>query len=62
MKAEDAEPAALCCAFCERSADEVHQLTRSAVNESVAICDRCVREFSRQRPPEPEAVVGPEPA
>jgi ClpX C4-type zinc finger len=62
MKVNDDEPAGLCCSFCERSADEVHELTRSAVDESIAICDRCIREFFRQLPPEPEAAESPETA
>ena len=62
MRAEDDAPAGLCCSFCQRSADEVHQLTPSPVDESIAICDRCVREFCRQLPqPESEAAEGPEP-
>jgi hypothetical protein len=62
MNAENSEPAGLCCSFCERSADEVHQLAISPVDETIAICDRCVWAFSRQLPqPEPEAAEGPEP-
>jgi hypothetical protein len=62
MKADDEEPGGLHCSFCERSPDEVRQLTRSAVNESVAICDRCLREFFGQLPPEPRSGEEPEPA
>jgi hypothetical protein len=60
MRAEDSEPAGLRCSFCERSAEEVHQLTRSPIDESIAICDRCIREYFKQLPSEPEE--GPEPA
>jgi ClpX C4-type zinc finger len=56
------EPAGLCCSFCERSAEEVHQLTPSPVDEGISICDRCIRELFRQLPPEPEAGERPEPA
>jgi hypothetical protein len=59
---ENAEPAGLRCSFCERSAEEVRQLTTSPVDETIAICDRCIREFFRQLPPEPEAGQNPEPA
>ena len=62
MKAENAGPTELCCSFCERSPDEARQLTRSPVDESIAICDRCIRELFRQLPPEPEVGEAPEPA
>jgi hypothetical protein len=58
----ESEPGGLRCSFCLRSADEVHQLIASPVDETIAICDRCIRAFSRQLPqPEPEAAEGPEP-
>ena len=62
VKQMKTEPGGLRCSFCERSAEEVHQLTSSPVDESIAICDRCIREFFRQLPSEPEAGEGPEPA